>query len=91
MDGLDPRGVAAAQRGMAERHDFTALLSEIDLPTLVVCGQEDAITTCNEMRELAKRLPQGKFAEITSAGHLAPTEQPAGVNRVIREFLGAEP
>ncbi len=87
MDRLDPRGVAAAQRGMAERRDFSDRLGEIDLPTLVICGEQDSITTCDEMRHLAERLPHGQFVEIPSAGHLAPLEQPAAVNRAIRGFI----
>jgi len=73
IDRMDPKGVAAAQRGMAERRDFSDRLNEIELPTLAVCGQQDAITTCAEMRSMAENLPNGQFVEIASAGHLAPS------------------
>src|SRR6266511_1917542 len=39
----DPRGVAAAQRGMAERPDATAVLGQISVPTLVITGMEDEL------------------------------------------------
>ncbi len=87
IDRMDPQGVAAAQRGMAERRDFSDRLNEIELPTLAVCGQQDAITTCAEMRSMAEILPNGQFAEIAYAGHLAPLEQPAAVNAAIRRFV----
>src|SRR5262245_59716900 len=38
-----PDGIAAALRGMAQRPDVTALLAQIDVPALLVCGQHDAI------------------------------------------------
>ena len=77
------------QLGMAERRDFSDRLNEIELPTLAVCGQQDAITTCAEMRSMAESLPNGRFVEIASAGHLAPLEQPAAVNAAIRRFIQA--
>ena len=39
----DPRAIAAASRGLAERPDVTALLPDIRCPTLVVVGSEDAL------------------------------------------------
>jgi pimeloyl-ACP methyl ester carboxylesterase len=89
MLAASPRGVAAALRGMAARPDVSAWLPEIDLPTLVICGREDAITSVEEMRSMAERLPQARFVEIAGAGHMAPLEQPQAVNQAIREFLGA--
>ena len=53
-----PAGVAAALRGMAQRVDATPWLSEIRVPTLVVCGQEDAIATVSEMESIAGAIPQ---------------------------------
>lgn len=87
MLAAPPRGVAAALRGMAVRPDVSAWLPQMDLPALVVCGQEDAISTVAEMRGLAQRLPQARFVEIAGAGHMSPLEQPQAVNAAIREFL----
>src|SRR4030042_803925 len=36
MMGTDPRAIAAAARGMAQRPDVTDMLAEIDCPTLVI-------------------------------------------------------
>jgi pimeloyl-ACP methyl ester carboxylesterase len=83
-----PVGIAAALRGMAQRPDVTARLHELDLPALVLCGQHDVISPPAEMREIAAKLPQGRFVEIADAGHMAPLEQPAAVNDAIREFVG---
>jgi pimeloyl-ACP methyl ester carboxylesterase len=83
-----PTGIAAALRGMAERPDVSGKLAGFDLPALVICGEHDAISTPDEMRAIAERLPQARFVEIKGAGHMAPLEQPAAVNRELRSFLG---
>jgi pimeloyl-ACP methyl ester carboxylesterase len=85
--GGDPRGIAAASRGMAERPDVTSLLPTIDLPTLVIVGEEDAISTRDEMRGIARVIPGAEFVAVSEAGHMAPLEQPAVVNEAIDRFL----
>lgn len=82
-----PRGAAAAARGMALRRDFSSQLAEVDLPTLVVCGQYDAISTPDEMCSMASEIPGARFCEIPDAGHMAPLENPEPFNQVLGEFL----
>lgn len=88
MLSTHPATLAAALRGMAEREDFTQRLDQIDLPTLVICGEYDAISPAAEMRGLAHALPNASFELIEGAGHMAPLETPAAVNRALIEFLG---
>ena len=85
--GCDARGVAAAALGMASRPDSTAILGEIRCPTLVVVGQEDAITPPEAMRRMAEAIPGARLVEIPAAGHLSPMEQPSRVNAAIEAFL----
>jgi pimeloyl-ACP methyl ester carboxylesterase len=80
-------GIAAALRGMAVRPDVTALLRSLDLPTLVVCGEQDAIAPPAEMRQIALAMPSATYVEIPAAGHMAPLEQPASVNAALLHFL----
>lgn len=83
----NPQGIAAALRGMAERPDVTGRLHDIDVPSLVICGEHDVIAPPAEMRQIAAALPKGRYVEIAGAGHMAPRERPAAVNTAIREFL----
>jgi len=83
----DPRGIAAASRGMAERPDMTASLSAIECPVLVVVGSEDVATPPAEMRGMAAAIPGARFVEIAAAGHLSPLEKPAAVSAAITEFV----
>ncbi len=86
----DPRGIAAALRGMAERADSTDLLPTINVRTLVLVGQDDAISPPGEMRKLAESIPQAQFTVVPDAGHMAPLENPAFVNGSIAAFLANE-
>ena len=89
MLAASPQGVAAALRGLAARPDVSALLPQMDLPTLVVCGQEDALSTVEEMRGIAAQMPQARLVQVARAGHMSPVEQPQAVNEAIREFLAS--
>jgi 3-oxoadipate enol-lactonase len=82
-----PAGIAAALRGMAERPDCTELLPQIDVPTLVICGQDDQITPPAEMQKMAEAIPGAQFVQIPNAGHLSPLENPDAVNGAINRFL----
>jgi 3-oxoadipate enol-lactonase len=82
-----PAGIAAAQRGMAERPDRTPLLPRIAVPTLVVAGEEDEITPAAESAVLRDRIPGARLATIAGAGHLSSLEQPEAFNGALREFL----
>lgn len=80
-------GAAAAQRGMAARADSSDILSQIDEPTLVICGEHDAISTVDEMRGIAQQIAGAVYVQIPNAGHMSPLENPQAVNMAIRDFL----
>ncbi|MFO0917904.1 MAG: alpha/beta fold hydrolase [Planctomycetaceae bacterium] len=87
MKSTAPEAIAAAQRAMAARPDSTPQLARISVPTLVVVGESDALATPAEMAAMAAAIPGAKFEQIPLAGHLAPLEQPAVVNAVMRTYL----
>ncbi len=82
-----PAGLAAALEGMAVRPDASAIVESIDVPSLVIVGEHDAITTVNEMRHMADAIPDAAWVVVPNAGHLAPLENPAVVNKAIAEFI----
>ncbi|TWT47005.1 3-oxoadipate enol-lactonase 2 [Thalassoglobus neptunius] len=86
-----PTAIAAALHGMAQRSDMTSILSGIEIPTLVIVGEEDGITTREEMEQMARSIPSATFCPIPDAGHMAPLEQPELVTNAIREFLTKHP
>ena len=82
-----PAGIIGAQLGMAERPDSTPTLPTINVPTLVVFGDQDVITPAEtEGRSLAAAIPGAKLVVIPNAGHLSNLEQPQVFNVAVREF-----
>ena len=59
------------------------------MPTLVIAGEEDALTPPPEMQEMAAAIPGAQFVSIPEAGHMAPLEAPSEVDLVIQRFLEA--
>jgi pimeloyl-ACP methyl ester carboxylesterase len=72
---------------MMQRPDSNATLPTIDVPTLIVVGEEDVPTPVKEARAMHERIPGSGLEIIQSAGHLANIERPAAFNHVLSEFL----
>lgn len=83
----DPRGVAAASRGMALRPDSTDVLARLNSPSLVLVGEQDGITPVAVAESIASTLPRGRLAVIPRAGHLSNLENPADFNAALLSFL----
>jgi len=83
----DRRGVAAAQRGMAQREDAQDWLPEVNHPALVICGSEDTISPPSEMRAFAEKMPNAKFFEIPGSAHLPPMESAQPFCEQLTRFL----
>jgi pimeloyl-ACP methyl ester carboxylesterase len=82
-----PEAIAGAQRGMAARPASTDVLGTIQVPTLVVTGEEDAVAGPEVGRDLAAGIPGARFLLVEEAGHLASLEQPEIVNEALLDFL----
>jgi pimeloyl-ACP methyl ester carboxylesterase len=87
VERTSPAAVEAAQRGMAARPDVTNMLPSIMVPTLVVVGEEDAISPPQEMKSIAATIPNAEFVEIPDSGHMTTMENPAAVTSAIAAFL----
>lgn len=83
------QGIAAASRGMGQRADSTDLLPGITCPTLIIVGEQDAVTPPTVAQEYASRIAGAQFVVIQHAGHLSNLEQPEMFLQTIRGFLGS--
>lgn len=84
-----PAGLCGLLLAMATRTDTSPSLGRVAVPTLVVCGSEDALTPPAEARALAARIPDARFAEIPGAGHLSNVEAPGAFDRALETFLAS--
>ena len=80
-------GIVGALHALRERPDSTPLLARIQMPVLVVAGDDDQITPAAGMKEMSEQIPGAAFHLIPSAGHLTPLEQPTKVNATLAAFL----
>jgi pimeloyl-ACP methyl ester carboxylesterase len=82
-----PDGVVAALGAMRERPDSTPLLGGMGVPTLVVGGEEDVISSPEVMGALAAKIPDAHHVTIPRVGHLSNLEAPKMFNGVLADFL----
>ncbi|QKK01251.1 MAG: alpha/beta fold hydrolase [Pseudomonadota bacterium] len=83
--------VPSALRGLEallERDSLLERLEEIDVPALVVVGEEDRSLPPALSRQIHERLPGSTLRVIPRAGHLSSLERPQAVNAALLEFLG---
>lgn len=64
-------------------------LGEITAPTLVMAGREDFQFPPEHQAALAAGIPNARLQIIDLAGHNAPSERPAEVNRAVADFIFA--
>jgi pimeloyl-ACP methyl ester carboxylesterase len=87
MRKMSPEDVAMVQRGMAERPDSGMTLKTINVPTLVVTGDEDVLTGVPEAEFMHQSISGSQLRVIPKAGHYSPWEQPEEVGKVLRQFF----
>lgn len=63
------------------------LLGSIDVPTLVLVGNQDILTPRGDSEELAERIPTAELVVISGAAHGFMVEHASTFNRVLLEFL----
>lgn len=79
--------LVAALMSLRDRDDSTATLATIDVPTLVVVGEEDALTPPTDAAELEDGIRLARLVRMPGTGHLTPLEQPEEFNRALLSFL----
>jgi pimeloyl-ACP methyl ester carboxylesterase len=89
MRKMSPEDIAGVQRGMAERPDSVSTLKTIDVPTLIVTGDEDLVTGPAEASLMQQNIPRSQMKVLPRAGHYAAWEHPEPVGFILRQFLEA--
>jgi 3-oxoadipate enol-lactonase len=79
--------LVAAVFTLRDREDSTATLATIDVPALVVVGEEDALTPPSDAADLEEGIRRARLVRIPAAGHLTPLERPEEFNRAFLSFL----
>jgi 3-oxoadipate enol-lactonase len=72
---------------LAERSETCSFLDDIAMPTLIICGREDAVTPLDESKFMNKQIKGSVLHVINNAGHVSNLEEPRKFNKLIRDFL----
>jgi 3-oxoadipate enol-lactonase len=91
MRKMSAEGVAGVQRGMADRPDSVATLRTINVPTLIITGDEDKMTGVPEAEILKQNIAGSQMRIVSKAGHYSPWEQPDELGKLLRQFLDSHP
>jgi 3-oxoadipate enol-lactonase len=75
MERQQPAAYIGALKAMAERADFTPLLSSFKFPVIIVHGKADALIPVDRAREVKSAIPQAHLVELESAGHIPMMEE----------------
>lgn len=79
----------AQQRAIMARIDSRPRLGEISVPTLLIWGEKDGITSRAHHDEILDAIPGAKLEVIVGAGHLPTVEAPAIVVPLLTAFIDA--
>ena len=83
-------GAAAAirqTRAIMARSDHRAMLGQLNMPALVVCGRQDRVVPPALSEELAQLIPGARLEWIEQAGHQTLLETPALVARHLSNLI----
>lgn len=72
---------------LAERSETCSSLGEISIPTLIICGREDAVTPLAQSESMNAAIKGSKLQIIENAGHVSNLEQPHEFAKYLSEFL----
>jgi 3-oxoadipate enol-lactonase len=87
------KSIFRAVNGVIERQGCVDELENIQCPTLILHGDEDAAITRERAKATHQALRGSSFRAIERAGHTMTVENPVAVNQALRGFLDehAEP
>ncbi len=77
---------ALLQAGFAE-HDLRDVLPSIEVPTLLLYGEQDVRSPLSVAEEMHSKIPASKLVVLPGVGHMSDIEAPERFNAEVRRFL----
>ena len=87
MASASVEGILGGLQALMERPDSTSTVSQIDVPTLIIVGEEDVLTPPKEAKLMAAAIRNSAIEIIEQAGHASNYERPAAFNHLLNEFM----
>jgi pimeloyl-ACP methyl ester carboxylesterase len=89
LERASVEGIVGSLEAMMTRIDSTPTLPTIDVPTLVIVGDEDVLTPKSESQIIHEAIRGSRLEVIEYAGHVSNMERPAAFNHVLSEFIAS--
>jgi len=74
-------------RALLARPDRGELLRTIRVPTLVLCGRDDAWSPLRQHVEMAQRIEHSVLVDVPDCGHMCTMERPQAITQALRQWL----
>ena len=82
-----PETIAWLQIAMAQRPESFSTLAALNIPTLLIRGEQDVISSAQDFSLMQENLRQVTYVEIPNVGHLPPVEDPVATFTAIDQWL----
>jgi pimeloyl-ACP methyl ester carboxylesterase len=87
MDDTGPETFIRQQKAIMSRPDSRPSLGAIHCPTLVLVGNEDALTPVSVALTIADGIAGSKLEIVQDCGHLSTMERPDAVTEALRAWI----
>jgi len=82
-----PAVIMAGLTALAARAETCSSLEAIRIPTLIICGREDAVTPLTQSEFMQEHIKGSTLKIINNAGHVSNLEHPDEFNKHLLDFL----
>ncbi len=87
ITGSSVDAIVGALQALMTRPDSTPMLSTIRIPTLILVGDQDALTPPPLSEQMHRDIHGSGLVVVANAGHMSNMEQPAAFNDALGRFL----
>jgi 3-oxoadipate enol-lactonase len=87
IEKTSPIAIAGTLLALASRTDTTESLPKINVPTLILVGEHDALTPVSAAKSMNEKIRQSELHVISNAAHLSSLENPEEFNKYLSGFL----
>lgn len=84
---LGPEVFAEQSQAIQTRPDQSATLRGVQVPTLVLCGEQDKLCPISRHRLMHDLVPHSDLVIVSGAGHLPTLEQPETTNKAMTRWM----
>jgi pimeloyl-ACP methyl ester carboxylesterase len=82
-----PEVFEAQIQALLARQDSEAVLADVQVPTLIAVGRQDAWSPVARHQAMQQVLPRAQLAVVENSGHMTTMEQPEVVSQLLKDWL----